>query len=389
MAYPQSSGPPMESALSPAPSSNLQQHSRGVLAPPPSGPMPSTSTQAGVKRERDIDNDDVNKAPIRKKATISRKPCIVCTDDIPKNRFPLLPHKQDDNNKHSSDVCFKCFSEHLCVEVKNKGHEGVGCPQYSKALEESEIRKLASSWTYQEYVVPHHSYPGIRLTGIPDTLTKQPSSACNKKKSVTLARTPSVLGVRTGELHSTMIDMLTRIQGAYFARGDGNIFSCTSCKARYCLVCEVPFHEEQTCDEYQADAKRRSEDEQKSLDAVKKMSRPCPGQGCGVNIDKYEGCDHMTCETMQILPVELCLIADCYDRPEVQARILLAVLRSLQRSDRDLARWQLCTSKHLSLLHQQTTHLPAAYWLLTTTMLPSLALDGERSKRKHIIRRLR
>lgn len=57
--------------------------------------------------------------------------------------------------------------------------------------------------------------------------------------------------------------------GAFFAKDDGNIFVCRACEARYCLACEVPFHEEQTCEEYQVVAKRRSEEEEKSLKAVK------------------------------------------------------------------------------------------------------------------------
>lgn len=131
----------------------------------PSGSLASsTYMQGGVKRERDDDdNDDVDKAPARKRVTIAPKPCIVCTEDVPKNRFPKLPHKQDGNNKHSSDVCFKCFREHLRVEVENKGHEAVSCPQCSKLLDESEVRKLASSRTYQEYVAPGHDHMEERI----------------------------------------------------------------------------------------------------------------------------------------------------------------------------------------------------------------------------------
>lgn len=77
---------------------------------------------------------------------------MICADDVPKNRFPKIPHKQDENNKHDSDTCFKYYSQHLSVEIKEKGHEAVSCPQCSKTLEESEVRKLASSRTYHEYV---------------------------------------------------------------------------------------------------------------------------------------------------------------------------------------------------------------------------------------------
>jgi hypothetical protein len=36
--------------------------------------------------------------------------------------------------------------------------------------------------------------------------------------------------------------------------------------------------------------------EQKSLDAVQKLSKKCPSASCGVNIEKISGCDHITCK---------------------------------------------------------------------------------------------
>lgn len=122
------------------------------------------------------------------------------------------------------------------------------------------------------------------------------------------------------------------------------------CKARYCLVCEVPFHEEQTCDQYQVDAKRRNKDEKKSLEAVKKLSRPCPGPGCGVNIDKYSGCDHVTCKDMYTVLFGMSPATDYDDRPQVQARVLLAVLCSLCWSQRYPRSRKSCTPEHLHLL---------------------------------------
>jgi hypothetical protein len=119
------------------------------------------------------------------------------------------------------------------------------------------------------------------------------------------------------------------------------------CKARYCLDCEVPFHERQTCDEYQADAKRRNEDEQKSLATVKQLSRPCPGPGCGINIDKYTGCDHVTCVTMQHILLGPNSVADYRYRPAVRVPALLGVFRSLRWTQRDIHNRKLCTQGHL------------------------------------------
>lgn len=169
------------------------------------------------------------------------------------------------------------------------------------------------------------------------------------------------------------ITMLISNLGAYFAKGDGNIFSCKMCKARYCLVCEVPFHEEQTCDDYQANAKRRSEDEQKSLEAVKQVSRPCPGPGCGVNIDKWTGCDHVTCKKTKY-SIRYRIAADCCDRPEMQARVLLAMFCSLQRSNWYPASRELRPQGKLPTLLEQAAVLQAACRLLMTAT--TLGLDG-------------
>jgi superfamily II helicase len=112
--------------------------------------MASTATPSGKKRKHNGDGDDVDQQPAPKKTP--RKVCIVCADDVPRNGFPKLPHKQDSEKPHNSDVCKKCCSERLRHEVKTKSHNAVGCPQCSKPLEQSEVQKLASSETYQEYV---------------------------------------------------------------------------------------------------------------------------------------------------------------------------------------------------------------------------------------------
>lgn len=125
-------------------------------SPAPSPIIPPTLPQNSEKRKFSVGSDavDSDEAPACKKVTrpLSRRPCIVCADDVAINRFPKIPHKQDENNRHGSDACFRCYSQHLSIEIKEKGHEAVSCPQCSKTLEESEVRKLVSSRTYHEYV---------------------------------------------------------------------------------------------------------------------------------------------------------------------------------------------------------------------------------------------
>lgn len=139
-----------------------------------------------------------------------------------------------------------------------------------------------------------------------DISTKPRNKLCRKKKNTTPAQTRNAPGVRktiNRSASSTTI-ILIRNTGAYFVPDDGNILTCPLCKSRYCLSCEVPFHENETCEgfleakqraaEIDRDIERRKQEEAASKKAVKEKSRPCPR--CGVNIDKYTGCDHVTCE---------------------------------------------------------------------------------------------
>ena len=82
--------------------------------------------------------------------------------------------------------------------------------------------------------------------------------------------------------------------GCFFStKADGNIFVCQMCSFRHCVVCEAPMHEDETCDQYRARNKQRNKENRLSRKLVKTISKRCPG--CKISIDKYDGCDHVTC----------------------------------------------------------------------------------------------
>lgn len=67
-------------------------------------------------------------------------------NDVAANQFPKKPHAGDD--RHTSDVCFKCYNQHIGVGLDHKGSDLVTCPQCSQKLTEPEIRKLTRVATY-------------------------------------------------------------------------------------------------------------------------------------------------------------------------------------------------------------------------------------------------
>jgi hypothetical protein len=111
-------------------------------------------------------------------------------------------------------------------------------------------------------------------------------------------------GCSSGQIHDTGVE--------------GPIFRCAACGYRMCTAHDpiVPFHENEACTQYneriaqeiaqaeedeerernqqEEEARIRRQHEAASAAEVAKSSVECPG--CGVQIQKTKGCDHMTCK---------------------------------------------------------------------------------------------
>jgi hypothetical protein len=68
--------------------------------------------------------------------------------------------------------------------------------------------------------------------------------------------------------------------------------TCPCCNAQYCGNCLKPPHPGMTCDEAKAQAEMTTE-ERETLAWKKAHTKKCPG--CKTEIEKNEGCLHMTC----------------------------------------------------------------------------------------------
>ena len=103
-------------------------------------------------------------------------------------------------------------------------------------------------------------------------------------------------GCQSGQIHDTGVE--------------GPIFRCAACGYRMCTAHDpvIPFHENEACTQYnervelervEREARdervrvRREQDEASAAEAGR-SSVECPG--CGVQIQKIDGCDHMTCK---------------------------------------------------------------------------------------------
>lgn len=71
---------------------------------------------------------------------------------------------------------------------------------------------------------------------------------------------------------------------------ENNIVTCTRCHKKTCFKHKIPWHRGLTCDEFDA----TTEDNVKaSLRWLNQNTKTCPN--CPYQIEKNDGCDHMTC----------------------------------------------------------------------------------------------
>ena len=199
--------------------------------------------------------------------------CSVCTSTSPTSTFPVLK-----SCTHDADVCETCFLQWLTSQMSSV--ESITCPSSN----------CATALTHQD--VREHAPPNI-FTRF-DELSVRSLLSADEKFLYCLAE-----GCPSGQVHDTGIE--------------GPIFRCAGCGFRMCTahIPIIPFHENETCNTYtermererqerearqEEDTRRKREDEEASAAEVKKNAVECPG--CGVQIHKMAGCDHMTCKLL-------------------------------------------------------------------------------------------
>lgn len=74
-----------------------------------------------------------------------------------------------------------------------------------------------------------------------------------------------------------------------------DICKCNECGARACVRCDRPWHENETCADYQTRIQDRIEEEDATLEVIQKKTKKCPS--CSRSIEKAGGCKHMFCKS--------------------------------------------------------------------------------------------
>jgi hypothetical protein len=205
--------------------------------------------------------------------------CSVCDDECSTTDFPRLTRCS-----HEPDVCGTCFEGWLDSRMQNTSWDRIKCPTItcSILLNDGEMQLCALPVTYMRYAIlttttiyeltrPSYRYQELSARSV---LNNDPEfQNCLRP------------GCSSGQFHKS--------------ESDGNIFCCHECGFLVCTTHNESFHTGETCKEYDCHTKpiRKVEDDA-SVRKIERTAKKCPGNACGIWIQKNQGCDYMTCKSI-------------------------------------------------------------------------------------------
>lgn len=192
------------------------------------------------------------------------KTCIICGDE--KSALQFADQSLKPKCKHASSCCTACVQTWLLADLDVNSWVRVSCCECFNVLSYEDLKLALNVETFAQY----------------DKLLVR--RTLDKETDFRWCANP---GCSSGHIH---------------AGGTENpLFTCMACNSRFCIVHNVPYHEGQTCAQYDEDPGRQKriaaeqEQEQLSKAVLDKISKKCPGRGCDFHIQKTDGCDAMTC----------------------------------------------------------------------------------------------
>lgn len=182
---------------------------------------------------------------------LQRRECPLCLNRLPLRRFYQL--------SCGHQFCVNCLRDFLNTVIRLRSTDPLRCsnPGCRRPISEHDVRAIAS---------------GEQLNSYNDVATQE-----------WINRQPGVRHCPTLNCRFSFINEENRVEQ----------IQCPQCRVWYCASCLVEHHPSVRCREAQAPRRESAQSLQASREWVRQHTKQCPS--CHRNIEKNEGCIHMTC----------------------------------------------------------------------------------------------
>lgn len=186
--------------------------------------------------------------------------CPICLEEYPPSGFPKRPTITDLCD-HPDKSCLQCLDSSITTIIQTGALHILACPICPQKLTTRDVEEYANKKVYERYKYL-------------------------KQQALRPGHYISCTNSRCGGSQAHDSDGPT-----------GPRMVCNFCQAETCAKHRRPWHEGQTCLEYDMDPaqiERLEEEEATAKLLAKEATSICPK--CGQGVTKTEGCDHMMCQ---------------------------------------------------------------------------------------------
>lgn len=247
----------------------LSMAPRKADAPPPKPPTSTTRRSArlqGAAANPVQDGNRISKVKSAPKPKPKKIDCTTCGRKLAPSSFPdYLP---TDNCKHLINTCKACTQTYIALQLDNTTYDRLACPECPELMANADVERLAAKKVYERFDELERRGIAEKVPGWRWCL----SSKC-----------------RAGQSSVSKDD----------------ICICDTCGAKACVPCDRPYHDGETCTQYQE--RTQQEDEKATAEKIAEVCKQCPKRR--KNIEKNGGCDAVQCEChFSIDPVHLDIV---------------------------------------------------------------------------------
>ncbi|KAH7336292.1 hypothetical protein BKA65DRAFT_552949 [Rhexocercosporidium sp. MPI-PUGE-AT-0058] len=198
--------------------------------------------------------------------------CPVCIEELIEDSF--LHGKITSSCLHKPTFCKNCLQRCVDTHIREHPWSKVYCPECREIASDKEVQNLASNEAFEIYQ-RNTAIAGIRF--LPNFI---------------MCLAPNC---GSGQIHDVSDEQ--------------SIMTCSACGFKTCTMHMMPYHEGQTCAEYDVVRQEQVSQEAASKKFLSEETKVCPGPGCGIHTIKAgNACDHITCKQCYFDYCWICLV---------------------------------------------------------------------------------
>ena len=244
----------------------------------------------------------------RKTNNVQRFLCYGCDVERISSQFPdTNPSSKCDHLINTCKTCLKKWIQaqieggHFLKDAENSKVFGVACPHpgckgvmLASDVQESVSNKVFANFEELERRIIAENTPGWRWCLAPGCKAGQ---VHDSGEALTIIKTePELQHASKSKKHNTKKAGVGKAETGSEAEVIDK-FKCHECGAEACVPCDRPYHDGETCAQYQLRVQDRFDEEDQALKEIQKSTKKCPN--CRVNVQKNGGCPYMQCKGHQ------------------------------------------------------------------------------------------